>query len=71
MADILPFKKPASPGTGKKAGKNTGKSKPQGLCQHGFHKWEICKDKQFDVKQGKLVTVYRCARCGAQKVKTH
>ena len=27
--------------------------------------------KQFDVKQGKLVTLYRCARCGKQKVKSH
>jgi hypothetical protein len=37
------------------------------LCSNGFHKWQIWKDKQFDVKQGKLVTVYRCERCGAQK----
>ena len=57
MADILPFKKPD-------------KKKPKkGLCQHGFHKWEIWKEKQFDVREGKLVTVYRCARCGAEKVK--
>ena len=56
MADILPFKRPQ-------------KKKPRkGLCQHGFHKWEIVTDKQFDVKQGKLVTVLRCARCGKQKV---
>ncbi|MCD6060035.1 MAG: hypothetical protein K0S16_346 [Moraxellaceae bacterium] len=54
MADILPFKKPV---------------KPLGLCQHGFHKWKIRNDKQFDVKLGKLVTVYRCERCGEQKVK--
>ncbi|MDF1820370.1 MAG: hypothetical protein P1U64_02285 [Alcanivoracaceae bacterium] len=56
MADILPFKKPAR----KKASK--------GMCQHGFHKWQIVKDKQFDVKQGRLVTVSRCVRCGKQKV---
>ena len=57
MADILPFRKPD-------------KKKPKkGLCQHGFHKWKIWKEKQFDVREGKLVTVYRCARCGAEKVK--
>ena len=59
MADILPFKKPV-------------KKKPhKGMCQHGFHKWTMCKEKQFDVKQGKLVTVYRCERCGKQEVKAH
>lgn len=59
MAKILPFKKPEK------------KAPRKGLCQHDFHKWEVCKDKQFDVKQGKLVTVYRCSRCGKQKVKAH
>ncbi len=58
MADILPFKRPSP------FEKHKGKS----LCKSGFHKWVIWKDKQFDVKQGKLVTVYQCARCGAQKV---
>jgi hypothetical protein len=27
--------------------------------------------KQFDVKQGKLVTVYRCSRCNKQRVQSH
>ena len=44
MGDILPFKKPDK------------KSPRKGMCQHGFHKWVVCKEKQFDVKQGKLVT---------------
>ena len=57
MADILPFKKPD-------------KKKPKrGMCQHGFHKWVIWKEKQFDVREGRLVTVFRCQRCGAEKVK--
>lgn len=59
MADILPFKKPEK------------KTPRKGLCQHGFHKWAVCKAQQFDVKQGKLVTVYRCERCGKQKVTAH
>jgi hypothetical protein len=59
MGDILPFKKPQK------------KTPNRGMCQHGFHRWLICKEKRFDVKQGKLVTVYRCERCGKEKVKTH
>jgi hypothetical protein len=59
MAEILPFKKP------RPAEKHRGKT----LCRSGFHKWEISREKQFDTKQGKLVTVYRCKRCGITKVK--
>ncbi len=40
-----------------------------GLCQHGFHAWELRKEKRFDVKAGKLVTAFQCSRCGAEKVK--
>ncbi|ARU29812.1 hypothetical protein [Cellvibrio sp. PSBB006] len=58
MADILPFKR-KSPFE-----KHKGKT----LCRSGFHKWAVVKEKQFDVKQGKLVTVYKCERCGEQKV---
>ena len=57
MADIIPFKK-KSP-----AVRHKGKS----LCRSGFHKWKIVTEKKFDVKQGKLVTVYQCTRCGKQK----
>lgn len=57
MADILPFKRPTA------AAKHKGKS----LCRDGFHRWQIDGTKQFDVKQGRLVTVYRCERCNATK----
>ena len=57
MADIIPFKK-KSP-----AEKHKGKN----LCRSGFHKWKIVTERKFDVKQGKLITVYQCARCGKQK----
>ena len=57
MADILAFKKK----------KLSEKHKGRTLCRNGFHKWEIVQDKQFDVKQGRLVTLYRCKRCGKQK----
>jgi hypothetical protein len=57
MADIIPFRKP------KASEKRPGNT----LCRSGFHKWKATKEQPFDVKQGKLVTVYRCERCGAVK----
>lgn len=76
MADILPFKKPAGkrPASNRVPGKNSAadvKSAGKGktLCANGHHKWEVSNDKQFDSKQGKLVTLFRCSRCGKQKVK--
>ena len=57
MAKILKFKIP------KLSEKHKGKS----MCKHGFHKWEIESEQKFDVKQGKLVTLSRCVRCGVTK----
>lgn len=48
--------------------KKVTKAKSKGMCRYGFHKWKIWQDKQFDVREGKLVTVYRCERCHVQKV---
>ena len=59
MADIIPFR-PRKPDN--TPGKNS-------LCRHGHHKWEIDKTRRFDVKEGRLVTLYRCARCGKQRVR--
>ncbi|MBC6905584.1 hypothetical protein DWB84_08965 [Saccharophagus sp. K07] len=61
MAVILPFKRPSA----------EEKFKGRTLCREGFHKWKIVTEKKFDVKQGKLVTVYQCVRCGKQKVEAH
>jgi len=52
-----------------KVKKARAKQNTLGLCQHGFHKWQICKEKQFDSKKGRLVTVFRCQRCQKEKVK--
>ncbi len=57
MATILPFKKPTP------QEKNRGKT----LCLSNFHKWKIVAERKFDVKQGRLVTLYRCERCGKEK----
>ncbi|MGB5306250.1 MAG: hypothetical protein WBN51_01905 [Gammaproteobacteria bacterium] len=61
MGDVIRFKKP------KAAVKAQGKT----LCRSGFHKWLVSTEQQFDVKQGRLVTVYRCSRCGASKSTAH
>ncbi|MDX1506455.1 MAG: hypothetical protein R3221_12105 [Spongiibacter sp.] len=45
--------------------------KGNSLCREGHHKWQVEKNSQFDVKQGKLVTVYRCVRCGKRKNTAH
>jgi len=57
MGEVVQFKKKTV------AEKHKGKT----LCKRGFHKWEVVKEQQFDVKQGKLVTVYKCARCDVIK----
>ncbi len=57
MGDVIQFKKPNL----------NEKFKNRGLCRSGFHKWEVQSERRFDVKQGKLVTTYRCARCGISK----
>ncbi len=58
MSNVIQFKRPTA------AQKHKGKS----LCRSGFHKWKIVQEKQFDVKQGKLVTIYECSRCNKRKV---
>ena len=57
MGKVLKFKKI------KPSEKHKGKS----LCKHGFHKWEVVTGQKFDVKQGRLLTVSRCERCGLTK----
>ena len=59
MADVLPFK-PVS---------QKDKHRGNTLCRQGHHKWKILTERKFDVKQGKLVTVFECVRCQKQKIK--
>ncbi len=56
MGDIVDFRRP----------KATKKHRGNTLCRRGFHKWAVI-NKPFDVRQGKLVTSYRCERCGKEK----
>ena len=61
MGEVLPFKR-QSP-----AEKHKGRT----LCRHNFHKWKIKTENKFDVREGRLVTVYECSRCGKTKIKAH
>ncbi|WP_144392866.1 hypothetical protein [Pleionea sediminis] len=63
MADIIPLT------NSRRKNKKQEKRKHTTMCKSGFHRWKIWKEKQFDVKEGKLVTVYVCERCGEKKVK--
>lgn len=60
MGDVVQFKKK----------KSSEKHKGNTLCKRGFHKWLVDKEKQFDTKQGKLVTTYKCKRCGKTRVES-
>jgi hypothetical protein len=39
------------------------------LCRRGFHKWQDEPRKQFDVKQGRLVSEEVCQRCGERRTR--
>jgi hypothetical protein len=60
MGNVVAFRKPAP------AKKGRGNS----LCSRGFHKWKVV-DTPFDTKQGRLLTRYRCERCGREKTEAH
>lgn len=53
----------------RKARRKNSTNKRSSLCREGHHKWEMRSDTRFDVKQGRLVTVYRCKHCGKEKIK--
>ena len=59
MGKILAFKRPTLQ---QKAHGNT-------LCRSNLHKWKVVTERKFDVKQGRLVTVSRCERCGKERVR--
>ncbi len=59
MGKIVPFRKPSL----------KEKAKAHTLCKNGFHKWKMVTKQPFDVKQGRLVTLFRCTRCGKEKNK--
>lgn len=60
MGEIIKFKRP----------RPSDKHRGNTLCRSGFHKWEVVQTNPFDVKQGKLVTSYRCQRCAVTKTES-
>ncbi|MGD9841972.1 MAG: hypothetical protein AB7F79_00635 [Steroidobacteraceae bacterium] len=60
--NVIQLRKTKSVRTAKRAEGKT-------LCGSGFHKWQIVKQSQFDVKQGKLLTTERCQRCDKQRTR--
>jgi hypothetical protein len=44
--------------------RNKTRAKGKTMCKSGFHQWEFDGKKQFDVKQGKLISRQTCRRCG-------
>lgn len=61
MGEVVKFKKP-KPSLREKAEGKT-------LCNRGFHRWQTVSERKFDVRQGKLVTLLRCERCGREQIK--
>lgn len=59
MGEVIKFKKPSL----------MEKAEGKTLCKRGFHKWQVVTERKFDVKQGKLVTLRRCERCGKEQTK--
>lgn len=59
MGDVIKFKRPSA----------RSRADGQTLCRSGFHKWKIVTQSRFDVKQGKLVTMERCTRCGVERTR--
>jgi len=60
VADILPFRRPAP----------RDRHRGNTLCRHGHHRWRVDSAQRFDVKQGRLVTLYRCERCDKTRLET-
>ncbi len=59
MTNVIAFKKP----------KRSQQHKGKFLCQQGHHRWKVDQQQHFHSKQGKLLTLYRCQRCGITKTK--
>lgn len=62
MGDIIPLQQRVS-------ARRKAKAKGKTLCGSGFHRWQVVSERRFDVKLGRLVTLYRCQRCGAEKTR--
>ena len=69
MADVVSLEDAAKRKATREKRELQARARGRTLCGRGFHKWAVDQKKQFDVREGKLVTVLRCARCGATKTR--
>jgi hypothetical protein len=69
MADVVSLKEAARRKVARDKSALKERARGRTLCGRGFHKWGIDQRKQFDVKEGRLVTVLRCERCDATRTR--
>lgn len=41
----------------------------QQMCRHGFHDWVAKEGMHYDEAAGEEVTVYKCSRCGKERLR--
>ncbi len=67
MSDIVSIRDAARKKAAREKAERKQRAHGRTMCQRGFHKWQVNQRKQFDVRQGKLVTIRVCERCGARR----
>jgi hypothetical protein len=67
MSDVVSIAEAARRRAARQKTERKTKATGNTLCQRGFHKWKVDQHKQFDVRQGRLVTLRECERCGARR----
>jgi hypothetical protein len=50
-----------------RAAKRQKTAKKKTLCASGFHSWTDYSKKQFDVRQGRLISIRECKICGKKQ----
>lgn len=69
MADVVSLKDAARRKAARAKRERQARARGRTMCGRGFHKWAIDPHKQFDVHEGRLVTVLRCERCDATRTR--
>ncbi len=71
MTNLINFSQAKKRHLKKRAGALQSNAKKKMMCKNGHHKWRIHTAQRFDVKEGRLLTVYRCEHCGIDKTEFH
>jgi hypothetical protein len=69
MADVVSLQDAARRKAAREKRERQARARGRTMCSRGFHKWAIDQRKQFDVQEGRLVTVLRCERCDATRTR--